>query len=132
MSIRRNDLLDDVFGLRPAVWACELPPPADADALLEVGRWSQLAPARERCTASLSGADSAAPEGWLPVPRPGEHLLYHAGAVALATGSVALGACEFVAHWLIDVAKCVGLTGIHTDQCMHIACKLLWVLLLAL
>jgi hypothetical protein len=55
------------------------------------------------------------------------HAATHALAVALATGSPLLGACEFVAHWLIDLAKCEGKTGIHADQALHVACKLAWV-----
>lgn len=59
------------------------------------------------------------------------HAATHGGAVALATGSVELGIAEFVLHWLIDAAKCENLTGIHTDQMLHIACKVLWAVLIA-
>lgn len=76
------------------------------------------------------------------------HSLIHAGAVALITGSIALGLAEFVAHWIIDYLKCDGwLTGLClrwakrypagwrergmyrafvTDQGLHVACKLAW------
>ncbi len=54
------------------------------------------------------------------------HAMIHAGAVLMVTGSVALALAEFVLHWLIDLGKCAGKYGYHTDQAMHIACKLLW------
>lgn len=57
------------------------------------------------------------------------HAATHAAAVALATGLPTLGAVEFVAHWLIDWGKCEGRTGIHADQALHVACKLLWLAL---
>jgi len=57
----------------------------------------------------------------------GAHCLVHGLVVALMTGYVFLGIAETVAHWFIDDAKCRKWTGIHTDQALHIACKLLWV-----
>lgn len=54
------------------------------------------------------------------------HCLIHAGAVGLATGSVLLAVMEFVAHFIIDVCKCEGYIGFHTDQFLHIGCKLAW------
>jgi hypothetical protein len=54
------------------------------------------------------------------------HALVHGGAVALATGSTALGCAETVAHWVIDFYKCEGCYGVHADQGMHIGCKALW------
>ncbi|MCB1281881.1 MAG: DUF3307 domain-containing protein [Salinibacterium sp.] len=54
------------------------------------------------------------------------HSLIHAGAVLLITGSLALALCEFVAHWIIDALKCAGITGLHTDQLLHVACKVAW------
>lgn len=54
------------------------------------------------------------------------HAATHAVAVALVTGSVLIGSLELVAHWIIDAAKCEGLTGIHTDQTLHMACKVAW------
>jgi hypothetical protein len=58
------------------------------------------------------------------------HSLIHAGAVWFVTGSVTLALIEFVAHWVIDVAKCEGLTSFSADQLMHAACKLAFVVLL--
>ncbi len=54
------------------------------------------------------------------------HALIHGGAVALATGVPALGALEAVSHWLIDFGKCENWYGIHTDQALHVWCKVAW------
>lgn len=58
------------------------------------------------------------------------HALIHAGGVALVTGSVALGLAEFVLHVAIDFLKCDERTTLAWDQAYHLACKVLWVLLL--
>ena len=58
------------------------------------------------------------------------HALIHAVAVQLITGSVALGAAEFVLHFIIDYAKCKGAFGYNVDQYLHILCKLAWAALL--
>jgi len=50
----------------------------------------------------------------------------HGGAVALATGSVMLGALETVAHFFIDLAKCRNMTNPGQDQVIHLGCKALW------
>lgn len=55
------------------------------------------------------------------------HSAIHAGFVLLATGSLVLFAAEYVAHALIDHAKCEGRIGYVTDQALHVACKLVWV-----
>lgn len=57
----------------------------------------------------------------------GAHCLIHAGFVWAITGSVWLAAAEMVAHWFIDIAKCLGFTNFHIDQWLHIACKAAWV-----
>lgn len=54
------------------------------------------------------------------------HAGTHAFFVYVATGSVTLAACEFVAHWVIDFGKCENWYGPHVDQGLHIACKFLW------
>jgi hypothetical protein len=54
------------------------------------------------------------------------HALIHAGMVWFITGSVWLGAIEFVLHWLIDFAKCENWTNPHQDQALHIACKVVY------
>ena len=58
------------------------------------------------------------------------HALIHGGAVSLITGIWWLGLLEFVVHWGIDFAKCENWTGIHTDQALHVVCKLVWVALI--
>jgi Protein of unknown function (DUF3307) len=60
------------------------------------------------------------------------HCAIHAGAVKLATGSWLLALCEFIAHGVIDRNKCAGMFGYNVDQAMHVACKLAWIVLLAL
>lgn len=77
------------------------------------------------------------------------HAVIHGGAVALATGSVALGCAEIAAHTAIDFAKSEGLFyrrslapwypdnpskaafGFHVDQLLHVVCKVLWAVLAA-
>lgn len=54
------------------------------------------------------------------------HALIHAGGVALATGSVALGIAEFFAHWITDFLKCDGYYGMKTDQGLHLIAKIVW------
>ena len=58
------------------------------------------------------------------------HSLIHAGMVTLITGSTVLGLAELVIHWITDWAKCEGKIGLHTDQAIHIGCKVLWLILL--
>jgi len=58
------------------------------------------------------------------------HALIHAGFVWLLTGSVIFGLVEFALHWFIDFAKCENWTNPHTDQLLHIACKIAYVLIL--
>lgn len=54
------------------------------------------------------------------------HTFMHGAAVAFILGSVFLGVLETVLHFIIDRAKCSGLISIHTDQTLHLACKLVW------
>jgi ABC-type transport system involved in cytochrome c biogenesis permease subunit len=54
------------------------------------------------------------------------HAFCHALGVALVTGSVWLGLMELVSHWVIDFFKCEGRYSIHTDQTLHLLCKLAW------
>jgi len=56
------------------------------------------------------------------------HALIHGGAVWMATGSVGAAISETLAHAAIDFGKCENWYGIHTDQALHIACKLAWLL----
>lgn len=57
------------------------------------------------------------------------HASIHAGAVWLITGSIWLGMAELIAHAIIDDAKCRGRLSFNTDQALHIACKVLWVVI---
>lgn len=59
------------------------------------------------------------------------HGLIHGGFVYVVTGSFLLSVAEFVIHTVIDFLKCDGRIGFHTDQWLHIGCKVLWVVLLA-
>ena len=60
------------------------------------------------------------------------HALIHGGFVTVLTGSVVLGLAEMSIHWLTDWMKCDGRISVHVDQAIHIACKLLWFLLVAI
>lgn len=60
------------------------------------------------------------------------HSLIHSGGVYLVTGSIYLAIGEFVLHWLIDFLKCENITTIDIDQGLHIACKILWIVILFL
>jgi hypothetical protein len=55
------------------------------------------------------------------------HCLLHAAAVWFITGCVVLACIEFVLHFLIDVAKCEGLTSFNQDQFLHFGCKVAYV-----
>lgn len=57
------------------------------------------------------------------------HALIHGGAVALITGQIWLGLLETLAHWLTDYGKSEDWYGFHTDQIIHIGCKVLWAVL---
>lgn len=59
----------------------------------------------------------------------GAHAVIHGGAVGLITGVWWLGLCEAALHFLIDTDKCRGRFTYNQDQGMHIACKVVWVLL---
>lgn len=54
------------------------------------------------------------------------HALIHGGAVALVTGSVLLGVLETACHFAIDVLKNERKINIHTDQALHVLCKVVW------
>ncbi|MBX7207362.1 MAG: DUF3307 domain-containing protein [Verrucomicrobiaceae bacterium] len=56
------------------------------------------------------------------------HCLIHAGMVWIVTGSALLGAVELVIHWALDVAKCEGKTDFSVDQCLHVVCKIMYVI----
>lgn len=55
------------------------------------------------------------------------HAASHGLIVALLTGVAGLGVAEWIAHWLIDWAKCRWRISLALDQALHILCKLAWV-----
>jgi hypothetical protein len=54
------------------------------------------------------------------------HAIIHGGGVALVTGSVLLGVFEIAIHAAIDFGKCEKWYGYHTDQVLHVICKVAW------
>lgn len=58
------------------------------------------------------------------------HALVHGLMAFLATGSTTIGIIETCAHWVIDFLKCDKRFGIHTDQWLHIGCKVAYVVAL--
>lgn len=60
----------------------------------------------------------------------GAHCLIHAGIVWLITGRVFLGVIEFVLHFIIDAMKSEKKTTFHSDQVLHIACRVGYVVAL--
>ncbi|MCF7730225.1 MAG: DUF3307 domain-containing protein [Akkermansiaceae bacterium] len=60
------------------------------------------------------------------------HSTIHAGGVWLVSGSLALGATEWILHALIDLGKGEGKFGLVTDQVLHLICKLGYVTVLYL
>lgn len=60
------------------------------------------------------------------------HGLIHAAPVYILTQSIYLGLFEFVAHCVIDYLKCAGKLTMNQDQLLHIGCKVLYVVLLAI
>lgn len=55
------------------------------------------------------------------------HAAIHGFLVGAICASPLLGACEWLAHLLIDVCKCQRRWGLAMDQGLHLACKLIWV-----
>jgi hypothetical protein len=59
------------------------------------------------------------------------HGAAHALPVALITQQPLLAILELFAHPLIDDLKARGMYGLKTDQLLHVACKVLWIVLLS-
>lgn len=62
----------------------------------------------------------------------GAHAVIHGGAVGFLTGIWWLGVLEFIAHFVTDYAKCAGVIDLNTDQGLHVAAKMVWVMVVML
>ena len=60
------------------------------------------------------------------------HAFLQAGGVALVMNNPWFAVAEFGLHWIIDFAKCESWINFHTDQCLHILCKIAYVAVFAL
>ena len=58
------------------------------------------------------------------------HTAMHGIAVGLITGIPLLAVLEMAVHWWTDDMKCKGELTYNQDQAIHIACKIVWVMLL--
>lgn len=58
------------------------------------------------------------------------HCVIHAGGVWLVSGSLAFGVAELFAHAVIDGFKGEKRIGIVSDQLLHLACKVVYTVLL--
>lgn len=76
----------------------------------------------EKC----AGRDVTLPWGWWLTA----HGAIHGLGVALITGVPWLALPELVLHLLIDRLKCQGRLSMAMDQALHLACKVIWVLLI--
>ena len=57
------------------------------------------------------------------------HVMIHGGFVLLLTGSIWLALAEVAIHAVTDSMKCDRIIGFHTDQFIHLACKIGWALI---
>lgn len=58
----------------------------------------------------------------------GAHAVIHGGFVGAITGIWWLGVAEAVAHAFIDDSKCTKKISFNQDQALHIACKVVWLI----
>ena len=58
------------------------------------------------------------------------HSLIQAGIVWIVTGAGTLALAEFILHWIIDFVRCEKWIGFSFDQCLHLACKLVYAIIL--
>ena len=58
------------------------------------------------------------------------HALINGGGVYLVTQCLPLAICEVVCHWMIDFAKCERWIDLKTDQTFHVACRIVYVIIL--
>lgn len=72
------------------------------------------------------GKDHTLPWPWWLLAHSGIHAFF----VSVITGVIWLGLAEWGFHALIDYGKCRHRYGLGVDQSLHMACKLIWVLIL--
>ena len=73
------------------------------------------------------GKNHTAPILGIPWQHPlSAHSVIHGGFVGIITGSIVLAFAETVIHAATDYAKCSGRISYHTDQAIHIGCKVAW------
>ncbi len=58
------------------------------------------------------------------------HCIIQAGGVWFVSGSLVYAAVELVLHALIDTGKCQGRYGLAMDQILHIASKIVYVIII--
>jgi len=59
------------------------------------------------------------------------HCLIHSGLVLIITGSLWLALTELILHWVIDYYKNENKITFQIDQALHVACKVVYVVVLA-
>jgi len=59
------------------------------------------------------------------------HSAIQAGMVWFVTGSLLLGCVEFTLHAAIDYTKCDGRISFNQDQALHLTCKAVYVIVIA-
>lgn len=62
----------------------------------------------------------------------GAHSIIHGGLAGLAAGSLLIGVLESIMHFAIDSLKNRGITSIHSDQALHLVCKIAWAMLVVM
>jgi type IV secretory pathway VirB3-like protein len=73
------------------------------------------------------GKNRTAPIPGIPWQHPlAAHSIIHGGFVGVITGSLWLGLAETVIHAVTDDAKCQGRISYNVDQAIHVACKIIW------
>lgn len=55
------------------------------------------------------------------------HSIVHALGVYLVTQNITLFYIELIAHFIIDFSKCNKWINLHTDQFLHVTCKIFYV-----
>jgi|SRR5271156_5963851 len=58
------------------------------------------------------------------------HCFIHAGFVFIITNNIWIGLVELIAHFITDSAKCKGRINYNQDQFIHIAWKIMYVIVI--